>query len=282
MFSNRPTNTGFSIAKYSADTLTVSDLTFNSTAITATGNIGTNTITVSSATSLILGMYIRLSNAVTGETFFITNIAGTTITLSANLAANYAATPVFFGCVSALNDLSGNQNNLVQATGASQPLLINNYFKGYKALYFDGIDDNLKCAFNLVQPYTLYVFVNADVGSSQFIFDGFTNQNIIRLDNTIPPTLQANAGNNVRGSVAGGQNIFSVKFNQNDSQVSNSLGTTLGNIGNTQAGGITLFGRFSNPEKALGYFLGLEIFPYAHNQYTIDKTLKNLQKQYGA
>jgi filamentous hemagglutinin family protein len=79
-----------------SDTANV-NLTYNSLGMTATGVSGQNTITVSSNTGLVVGARIRLGGAgavtaastVGSDTYTITNISGTTITLSSTLTTNY-------------------------------------------------------------------------------------------------------------------------------------------------------------------------------------------------
>jgi filamentous hemagglutinin family protein len=110
------------------------NLTYNAMGTTATGTSGTNTITVSANTGLTIGARIRLGAAgavtaastVGADTYTISNISGTTVTLSSNLTANYTTSNIFQGYVSQLTDKSGQANNATQATAASMPLWISN------------------------------------------------------------------------------------------------------------------------------------------------------------
>lgn len=282
---SRPISTGYPIAVYSADSITSADLTFNSTALTVSGNAGSNTLTFSASTGLQVGMFVRISNATTGETFIITNLVGTIATLSGNLLNTYAAASVFFGCVGLLKDLSGNGNHLIQATGSQQPLLISNYNRGHNALFFDGINDRFEVAFALCQPYTAYMFANAVIGGSQFLFDGFTNQCFIRLDNSTV-SLQINAGgaNSVRvdaNSLNNNRNIV-VGFNQQGTVGYLNDRTEIGNAGNNNPGGFILFSRCppNANNVATGYFTHAEIYPHFHSPIIINKVRTKLQNQY--
>jgi filamentous hemagglutinin family protein len=121
-------------------------LTYNSLGTTATGTSGANTITVSATTGLVVGARIRLggAGAVTtastlgADTYTISAIAGTTITLSSNLTANYVGSGVYQGYVSTLSDKSSSANNATQATAASMPLWISNGQNGLGVAKFNG------------------------------------------------------------------------------------------------------------------------------------------------
>jgi filamentous hemagglutinin family protein len=131
------------------------NLTYNSLGTTATGVSGANTITVSANTGLAVGARIRLGGAgavtaasTTGaDTYTITNIAGTTITLSANLTTNYNVgagnDAVFQGYVSQITDKSTQNNHATQAVAASMPLWISNGQNGLGTLKLLGTANNL-------------------------------------------------------------------------------------------------------------------------------------------
>lgn len=282
---SRPISTGYPIAVYSADSITSADLTFNSTALTVSGNAGSNTLTFSAATGVQIGMYIRIANATTGETFSITNLVGTTATLSGNLLNTYAAASVFFGCVGTLKDLSGNGNHLIQSTGSQQPLLISNYNKGHNALYFDGVNDRFEVGFALCQPYTVYMLVTAGIGAQQFIFDGFSQQCLARLDNSIV-SLQLNAG----GASSVRVDATSVSVNKAIAACFNTQGTVgylndkteIGNAGINNPNGFILFSRCppNTTTSAVGYFTHAEIYPHFHSARITNLVLTKLKNQY--
>ncbi|MCB2078432.1 MAG: filamentous hemagglutinin N-terminal domain-containing protein, partial [Novosphingobium sp.] len=120
---------------------------------TATGSSGSNTITtsVNVASNLAVGARIRLGSAgavttaatMGADTYTITSIAGTTITLAENLTQNYAGSTLYRGLVSQLADRSGLANNATQATAANMPLWISNGQNGLGTSRFDGTNDYL-------------------------------------------------------------------------------------------------------------------------------------------
>ena len=121
------------------------NLTYNTMSTTATGTSGATTITVGSNTGLAVGARVRLggAGAVTAastlgaDTYTITAINGTTITLSSALTQNYNTT-VYQGYVNQLTDKSGQGNNSTQATAASMPLWISNGQNGLGVTSFNG------------------------------------------------------------------------------------------------------------------------------------------------
>ena len=85
--------------------------------------------------------------------------------------------------VSVWGDKSGNGNDLLQATGASQPLYSTN------GILFDGVNDFLKAAaFTLVQPEMIYiVFKQVTWSFSTRVFDGdSTNAMVLSQYQTTP------------------------------------------------------------------------------------------------
>jgi hypothetical protein len=61
---------------------------------TATGTVGTNTVTVASTTSIIIGQYVSGAGIATDTT--VTNVSGTTITLSNNLTSSISSSSIDF------------------------------------------------------------------------------------------------------------------------------------------------------------------------------------------
>ena len=82
--------------------------------------------------------------------------------------------------VSVWADQSGNGNDVVQATGSKQPLLIATQLDGKPSIRFDGIDDLLKAIdFSWAQPITLYmVFRRIAFGNNDLLFFGKTSGSI--------------------------------------------------------------------------------------------------------
>ena len=101
---------------------------------TASGTSGSNTITTSADVSGVLevGARIRLNAAgvvttadtLGADTYTITAIAGTTITVAETLTANYTAGNLYRGVVSQWSDKSGNASHAAQAINSRRPLWI--------------------------------------------------------------------------------------------------------------------------------------------------------------
>jgi len=119
-------------------------LTYNSTGTTANGTSGMNTITVGSASSLIVGERVQIGSSATelasvndtSNVYTITAINGNTITLDTNLGSAYAGAALYGGYVSQLNDKSGNNNNATQSSAGNMPLYIANGQNGLGEIQF--------------------------------------------------------------------------------------------------------------------------------------------------
>ncbi len=133
---------------------------------TATGTSGTNTITTSVdvSSNLAVGARIRLGSAgsvttadtVGSDTYTITAISGTSITLSSNLIANYTGSDLYRGLVSQWNDKSGNAHHVSQATFAEMPL----YVGASSQLLFSGNQYLVGSGPNLSGELTSFVVAN--------------------------------------------------------------------------------------------------------------------------
>ncbi|MCE2654805.1 MAG: hypothetical protein LW650_15615, partial [Planctomycetaceae bacterium] len=148
---------------------------------TASGTIGTNTITTSADVSaaLAVGARIRLTGAgavtaastLGANTYTIAAIAGTTITTVETLTSTYSAGTSFFrGLVSALNDRSAVGNNSTQATQANMPLWISNGQNNLGTIVFDGNTENLSTAGNIMPATTALTLFHAFQHGSQASF----------------------------------------------------------------------------------------------------------------
>lgn len=155
-------------------TLTYSN---NAVATTASGTIGTNTITTAAnvSTALAPGARIRIggagatTTAVTmgADTYTIASVAGTTITTVEPLTATYALGTSFFrGLVSGLGDKSGQGNNAAQATASRMPLWVSNGMNGLGTASFDGAVGGDLMAITLAIPAD-FTFFSADVKRQQ-------------------------------------------------------------------------------------------------------------------
>ena len=179
-------------------------LSYNSLGLTATGSAGSNTITVSSNSGLVIGERIQIGGTSgtqlasvndTSGIYTITNIGGTTVTLDANLASAASGASVYGGYVSQINDRSGNGNNATQSTAANMPLWISNGRNGLGVAYFNNsnqMDVNLdflvgsNYSFLGVDTrasssgYNLYVAGSVNSTNKNFHF-GYTPSNTFRL-----------------------------------------------------------------------------------------------------
>ena len=72
------------------------------------------------------------------DTYTISAISGTTITLSSNLTSNYSGSGAYEGYVSQLTDKSGQGNNATQSTTSQMPLWLSNGMNGIGTASFNG------------------------------------------------------------------------------------------------------------------------------------------------
>ncbi|MDD4602173.1 MAG: filamentous hemagglutinin N-terminal domain-containing protein, partial [Negativicutes bacterium] len=159
-------------------------LTYNTTGTTATGTSGQNTITTSAdvSASLAVGARIRLggAGAVTtastlgADTYTITAIAGTTITLDSALTTTYSGVTLYGGFISQLADKSGLGANATQPTPAAMPLWISNGLNGLGVIKFNGTSQYMTAspAFNTAGGgyNSLFFTINLPSSGSQTPF----------------------------------------------------------------------------------------------------------------
>ncbi len=149
----------------SSDTDNV-QLTYASAGTTTTGatlnafSSGTQDITVGSAANLKIGARVRFGSAgaVTAattagdDTYVITNIVGTTVTLESaggTNTANYGSgSALYLSAISQLTDKSSSGNNAV-ASGGAMPLWISNGVNGLGAALFNGSGNFLATQSNI-------------------------------------------------------------------------------------------------------------------------------------
>ncbi|TAE84361.1 MAG: filamentous hemagglutinin N-terminal domain-containing protein, partial [Alphaproteobacteria bacterium] len=128
------------------------ELTFSTDGLssaTANGTSGSTTITTSAnvATQLAVGARIRLGSAGTAafastmgaDTYTITAISGTNITVAEPLSQTYTTSALHRGLVSRINDRSGNGRNAIQTTQSRMPLWRSNQLNGRGGAVFDGL-----------------------------------------------------------------------------------------------------------------------------------------------
>jgi filamentous hemagglutinin family protein len=101
---------------------------------TATGNVGDTTVitSVNVASNLYVGARIRLgvaganaaASTMGADTYVVTGIAGTTLTLSAPLTQTYTGSTLYSGRVESITDKSSSAANATQTLLPNQPLYI--------------------------------------------------------------------------------------------------------------------------------------------------------------
>jgi len=155
--------------------------------------------------------------------------------------------------VSVWGDKSGNGNDLLQATGANQPVVNSN------GVLFDGFSDFMKAnTFTLEQPEFIYIVLKQISWTmNDAIFDGNVSNFMLLQQRDLSPNLAAYAGavSSLNGDLAiGSYGIVRVLYNGASSKLQVNEETPItGNFGTSNGGGFTLAAqangsRFSNIE----------------------------------
>ena len=144
--------------------------------------------------------------------------------------------------VSQWDDISGEDNHLLQAVGADQPLWQST------GVLFDGIDHFMKCsAFTFEQPEQIYIVLKQITwASNKFLHDGNTLNSGILRQLTSTPNLGAYAGSvsSLNGNLAVGSfGIVRLLFNGASSELIVNVTTPItGDFGSGDMSGFTLAG----------------------------------------
>jgi filamentous hemagglutinin family protein len=185
------------------------ELTYSTDAMggaTATGTSGANTITltVDVSSDLQPGARIRLGSAGAvatadtqgADTYTISSISGTTITLEENLTRNYTGETVYRGLVSQWFDKSGEGNDTRQLSVADRPLWVDDGINGNDVIYFDGADRLFQLNADIVSnQISVFSTVKATSGRDQ----SFYSLGLHRSNNgSSGYVLRTHRGNNSR------------------------------------------------------------------------------------
>ena len=235
---------------------------------TASGAASSNTITtnVDISANLEVGTRIRLGSAgavttadiLGADTYTITAIAGTTITVAETLTANYSGDTLRRGTVSQWNDKSGNANHATQGTTSRRPIWIDNAINGNSALDLDGANDELDSYYFSSSSASLISVYNSNSnGSTRRVFGSTGIGNSRGFSQTAANSLSYR-GSGEAGTIAPviNQNIirFSTRTNSHQTDYINgeeniNVLRALPNI----AGDISV----GHPTTTSGYFNGL-------------------------
>lgn len=169
-------------------------LTYDNTGLggaTATGTIGSTTITTSAsiASNIAAGARIRLGAAGTAttaatlgsDTYTVVSVSGTTITVAETLTSSYSGSAVYRGLASGWTDKSGRGNNAT-SSGNIMPLWVGGGQNGRDVLRFDGVNDYMTIADadNLDGTSALSIFAT----NTPFALDGSSPYPILSKRNS--------------------------------------------------------------------------------------------------
>jgi hypothetical protein len=91
-------------------------------------------------------------------------------------AANSITGKVDGDAIASWSDLSGNGNNMVQATGTKQPLYKTGQVNGLPALRFDSTDDAMGTTYSVSNPFSAFVvYAWTGTGGARRVLNGANN-----------------------------------------------------------------------------------------------------------
>lgn len=146
--------------------------------------------------------------------------------------------------VSQWNDKSSEGNNLVQATGADQPLWVDAVQNGKPIIRFDGVSEYMRDSVTntYTQPTTLFMVCSnpTENGGNRAMFDGEGARNLLNVQS--PNQYRVYAGTGLVGGTLGtGFKVFRVKFNSTSSSLHiNGSSILSGDAGTASLEGINI------------------------------------------
>ena len=145
--------------------------------------------------------------------------------------------------ISQLNDLSGNNFNLVQGNLLKRPVLILNDLANFPAIKFDGVNDAIKTLYGSVLTNNSTVFiVNNNTGSNNFVFDGGTSFYSFRnVNNGIYIYMQGNSTLSYLKNLNYNYTLYSFLFGGSNSKIfENGNIKVTGSVSQVNLDGFTL------------------------------------------
>lgn len=123
--------------------------------------------------------------------------------------------------ISQLDDKSTEGNDLVQATGADQPLLVASGQNGKPIMRFDGVTERMTAAtITYSQPNTLFMVCTSPSSDGRAMFDGDDASNRNLLNRQVTNTYRVFAGASANGGTASiAIKIFRALYNGTSSEL---------------------------------------------------------------
>jgi hypothetical protein len=191
--------------------------------------------------------------------------------------------------VQQLNDNSGNDNHLTQATLAKRPLYIPNQINGRPIVRFDGTDDNLIRLFESARtrPNTIYAVAKLrsfNTSVAAFVFDGRTLSTRHALfSNTSNNWTIFSGADMINGAADFDWHIHTSEFRSSAPRGVMRLDgdqTASGDAGSASGGGITIADRYNDDRHTQLDFACLLYYDGAHDAAQIAEVETFLSNTY--
>ena len=168
------------------------------------------------------------------------------------------------GAVSNFKDKNAEDNDILQAIGAKQPILNAN------GILFDGIQQFIKTLpFTLVQPIQIYlIVVQVSWIFARYMFHGNINLSSAVFQNPSTPEIKAHAGVGISSPdlTIGNYGILRITFNSTSSKLQiNDITPITGNVGTLDMNGFTFGAKSSGDAPGNIEVKGAVIFDETFN-----------------